>query len=348
MPVIRKKLFAGEVYPTNIRYNPGTDTVQSEINDEWVDNPAADPRTQTTYPPRLTADPACDAAKSVVVALKNQIDQTITAVGDAQTAATIAGLILGLFSFGVFAIFISIALFIADTMLSAGTAALEAALTPGVYETLKCILNCHMTAQGRVKPGELPAIEGEVTDQIGGLAATILNAMLSLAGEGGINNLASLGTSTGDCSECGCNCGFTTDASHGYNFKRWILLDHNLDPSSFTEGIDLHFAPTDEIPPPDATTVMYSPGFYGSSLGAMTEFDEPCFIDTVAVHTTGYETFIARMCFGYRIGTTWTLVDNVVRDPWGNGETFTIGMEVDAVGFQYVNGGKTVDSVIIN
>lgn len=205
MPIVRKQLKPSDVYPEDIRYDEATDNVQSLINGVWTDNPAADPRNQTTFPPRLTANPACDAARSVVDALKNQIDQTIIAIDNASTAIFIAGLILGLFSFGLFAIFISVALGVADAMIAAGSTALEAALTEPVYHTLACILRCNMDSQGRLEPNALPAIEGQVNSQIGGLGATIINSMLSLAGEGGINNLASLGTSTGDCSDCGCS-----------------------------------------------------------------------------------------------------------------------------------------------
>lgn len=217
MPIIRKKLISSEVYPDTIRYNPATDTVESLVNGDWVENPAADPRTQTTLPPRLTSDTPCDAAQSVTDALKNQIDATITAVGNASTAFTIAGLILGLLTFGVFEIFIAIALTIANGMIDAGETALTAALTDPVYETLACILFCHMDSSGRLNTGELSAVEAEVSSQIGGLAATIINAMLSLAGEGGINNLASTGTSTGDCSACPCfvSCIDETFIMHG-------------------------------------------------------------------------------------------------------------------------------------
>jgi len=204
MPIIRRKLEPATVYPEDIRYNPDTDTVQRLINGDWVDAPESDPRKLTTFPPRLTSNPACDAAQSVVDALQGQIDSITTAIDGAQTAFQIAGLVLGLFSFGVFAIFINIALAIAHAMTDAGSTALNAALTPTVYHALVCILNCHMTSSGRLVADSLPLVESDVNDQIGGLAATTLNAMLSLAGEGGINNLASLGTSTGDCSDCGC------------------------------------------------------------------------------------------------------------------------------------------------
>ena len=205
MPIIRRKLAPSDVYPSDIRYDPDTDKVQRLIDGTWQDAPESDPRTQTTLPPRTTTDPACDGAQSIVDALKGQIDQILIAIDNGATAFTIAGLILGLLSFGVFAIFIAIALFIADQMLTAGSTALEAALTESVYDDLACILYCNMNSSGRLTPGSLPLIMGDVTTEIGGLGATIINAMLALAGEGGLNNLASLGTSTGDCSACGCS-----------------------------------------------------------------------------------------------------------------------------------------------
>ena len=203
MPIIRKQLIPSAVYPDIIRYNEASETVQSLVNGEWVDNPLADPRNQTTLPPRLTSDPACDSAASVTAAFKNQIDGVIAAIDGAQSAFTIAGIILSLFTFGVFGIFISLALFLAHAMLDAGTASITAALTTGAYDTLTCILFCHMDTEGRLADS-LTEVKNDVADQIGGLGATILNAMISLAGEGGINNLGSLGEATGDCSDCSC------------------------------------------------------------------------------------------------------------------------------------------------
>jgi len=220
MPIIRRKLDPNTVYPTNIQYDPETDTVQTNVNGTFVDSPEADPRTQTTFPPRITANPGCDAAQSVSDAIKNQINQTIDAVNNAKTAFTIAGLILGLFTFGVFDIFIAIALGIANAMIDAGGTALAAALSDSTFDTLTCILFCHMNSSGRLKPGGLDASKTDVDTQIGGLGATIINAMLSLAGEGGINNIASLGMSTGDCSACDCGWCFTFDftlADGGWN-----------------------------------------------------------------------------------------------------------------------------------
>lgn len=204
MPIIRRKLQASDVYPDDIRYNESTDQVEMLIDGVWTPAPGSDPRRQTTLPPRITADTRCDAAQSVADALEGQISQILTAIDNAGTVYTIAGLILGLLAFGPFGIFIGIALFLADQMLSAGTATIEAALPPSAYETLTCILWCYMDTNGRLDEGGLATVQSEVTAQIGGIGAVILNQMLALAGEGGINNLAAAGTSTGDCDECDC------------------------------------------------------------------------------------------------------------------------------------------------
>lgn len=209
MPVIRRKLDPNEVYSETTRYDQDTDTVQSLVNGSWVDNPTADPRTQTLFPPISTSDPACDGAQRASDAFEGQITEIINLINESNTFFTIAGAILALFEFGPFGLFIALAIALAHAMLDIGATALTAAFPGDVWDKFKCILFCHMGSDGRVKPGELSAIQSDVSVQIGGIAATILNAMLSLAGEGGVNNLAALGTATGDCSGCDCSvCAF--------------------------------------------------------------------------------------------------------------------------------------------
>jgi len=204
MPLIRKQLKPSDVYPDDIRYNPSGDQVEVLIDGVWTPAPQSDPRRQTTLPPRITADTKCDAAQSIADAMENQIAQIITAIDNSLTLFQIAGLILGLFSFGVFTIFINIALTIADYMFGLGSAAILAALPPSAYDTFACILYCYMDDNGRIAAGDLPNIYQDCADQIGATGGQILIEMMSLAGEGGLNNIAAAGTSTGDCDECGC------------------------------------------------------------------------------------------------------------------------------------------------
>jgi len=207
MPIIRRKLDENTVYPSNLRYNAETDTVQSLVNGSWVDNPSADPRNQTYFPPRASADPQCDAAASVVAAYHAQIDQIIDAINNASSGFTIAGIILSFLEFGPFAVLIDLALLLANTMITAGASAIEAALTEPVWEQFQCILFCQFDSSGKLKSGGLAQAESDTTDQIGGLAAIVLNALLQISGEGGVGALAATGTATGDCSACECGCG---------------------------------------------------------------------------------------------------------------------------------------------
>lgn len=225
MPIVRRRLRESDVYPDDIRYNENGDKVERFIDGEWKESPESDPRKQTTLPPRITTDTKCDAGRSVADALQNQITEIATAIDNAQTVATIAGLILGLFSFGVFAIFINIALAIAGYMLDAGTAAINSSLPSTAYDALTCILSCYFDNNGRLKTGSLPAIYQDIADNIALPGAQVLISMLELAGEGGVNNLAAAGTSTGDCSscdDCGCFQGCTTvTTTYLYNNAAW-------------------------------------------------------------------------------------------------------------------------------
>jgi hypothetical protein len=204
MPIIRKRLQPSDVYPVGLRYNETTGEVETLIDGVWTSSLEADPRTQTLFPPRLTSDPTCDAAASVRQAFENQINGILAAIDVADSLYAIAALILGLFKFGPFAIFISLALALATYMLNAGTAAIQASLTPAAWDTFQCVLYCHFDASGRLPPGDMFNVQSDVDSEIGGVGAFILNQMLSLAGFAGVNNLAALGTATGDCSGCGC------------------------------------------------------------------------------------------------------------------------------------------------
>ena len=204
MPIIRKQLKPSDVYPDDIRYNPSGDNVEVLIDGEWIPAPGSDPRKNNTLPPRVTADTKCDAARSIADALQGQIAGIVTAIDNASTAMTIVGIILSIFSFGVFAIFVTIALGIADYMIALGSAAIEAALPPSAYDDLACILYCHMDEDGRISAADIPNINQEIVDQLGATGGTIINSMIDLAGFAGLNGLAAVGTSTGDCSACGC------------------------------------------------------------------------------------------------------------------------------------------------
>lgn len=234
MPIIRRRLKPSDVSPDGLRYNQATGNVETFIDGAWTPSPGSDPRNVTLFPPRATADPRCDAAASVTAAFENQINNILVAIDHADTLYAIAGLILGLFEFGPFAIFISLALALAAYMLGAGVAVIENSLTPAAWESFKCVLYCHMSDNGQLPSGDLGNVQSEIDTEIGGVGAFILNSMLNISGVGGVNNLAALGNSTGDCSGCNCSTtwcylfnfatsdgGWTVVTSAGYNNGSW-------------------------------------------------------------------------------------------------------------------------------
>lgn len=204
MPIIRRRLEPSDVSPPGLRYNQVTGQVETLVNGAWVVSPGSDPRGINLYPPLSTASPRCDAATNAAAAFQGQINEILAAIDHADTLYALAGLILGLFEFGPFAIFISLALALAAYMLGAGVAAIEASLTPAAWSAFKCILYCHMDNSGRLSSGDMGNVQADITDQIGGVGAVILNQMLGISGTGGVNNLGALGTLTGDCSICAC------------------------------------------------------------------------------------------------------------------------------------------------
>jgi len=341
MPIVRKRLAPSEVYPDDMRYDEATDTVQSFVNGSWVDNPEADPRTQTTFPPRLTADPACDAAQSVMEAIHGQIDGVIEAIDNASTLFTIAGIILSIFTFGAYALFISLALGIGDQMLGFGTAAITAALTEPVYETFRCILYCHMTNQGRINEGELGTVQAEITDQIGGIGATILNAMLSLAGEGGVNNLASLGAATGDCSLCDCPETWCYRFDFTLAEQGWVINTDGYTFGKYTSTVG--FQQADDYTPADALELQ-SPTI-SRVLTNIKMFFDPDFTGSnpqIILYRDGYveDIFIGAFSgalFSHDIedGLTYTTI-NFDADPQAGGQQFwggaLVAIELSGIG----------------
>jgi len=294
MPLIRKQLKPSDVYPDDIRYNPSGDKVELFIDGEWKEAPGSDPRKNNTLPPRVTSDTKCDAAQSVADALENQINGIVTAIDNAATVFTIAGIILSILSFGVFAIFISIALGIADFMIGLGATAIQAALPPSAYDTIKCIFYCHMDDDGRITAEKIPVIQQEMVDQLGATGGSIINTMIDLAGFAGINGMAAVGSSTGDCTACPCadewcylfdfvndnNGGWAVFPRNGVNFgtyelgSGWVYTDAVANQSGInTASREVRIARTFSSTVITKVTVTYAYTFGASDSTALQAFD---------------------------------------------------------------------------
>src|SRR5437868_4610170 len=194
----------------DIRYDGDTDQVQRTFDggSSWVDSPDLDPRHSPIflYPPVDAVDPRCQAAANMVRFLNNVIDETLATIAIATTAADMVLVLMPLFiELGPFAILLDLGAALASTLLGAGAAAISAAFTNDVYDTLTCIFYCNISTDGSVSAVQLETIETAIAAQIGGLVSTVLDAMLFLTGEVGLSNEGTIGSAPADCSDCECS-----------------------------------------------------------------------------------------------------------------------------------------------
>lgn len=207
--VVRKQLDANEFSPTNLRYNPDTDTVQQTYDggETWVNNPGADPRHSTVFqrPPVGGDDPRCQAAANQVRFLNDTIDQALSVISLGTDAAGLALTLLPLFvELGPFAIVFELVLALADGLVSLGADAISSAFTSDVYDQLLCIFYCSIEDDGTVTPTDLSNIEDRIGSEIGGVVQVVLDLMLFLTGEVGLTNEGTIGSAPADCSACDC------------------------------------------------------------------------------------------------------------------------------------------------
>lgn len=153
---------------------------------------------------------ACAGAESAVNSIKLVVDEMI-----ANTAAwdEIAGFIT--FLIGLIGIFIPIwAAIVAIVgtvvafLLFIGNAAVAAAMTEEVYETMKCCFACYIDNDRNVSTAQFQQIQACLDTELTGNARHIVYHLLNLIGPVGLSNAAKMLPVTGaDCSECGCDCG---------------------------------------------------------------------------------------------------------------------------------------------
>jgi len=204
--IVRKLLTPDEVSNPNQRYNADCDCVQTSYDGgtTWTDTPNADPRHYDGFrlAPVSGMDPQCLAAGNMTDKLKFILDTIITSATIFGAATAVVNVIL------VFApaegILLDLILAVCEALFDAGLAAVNAALTSGVYDQLACILYCSIGGDGQVSAEQYAIIRSRIDDQIGGLAAIAIDYALDQLGEVGLSNAGTIGESTRDCSGCGC------------------------------------------------------------------------------------------------------------------------------------------------
>jgi len=208
MMVIRKKLTASEISPSNQRYNADCDCVQYSADGvTWVDAPQFDPRTSPQFqvPPVSSETPRCDAAASIVGNFKDGLTGALSTLSGVATAAGGASFLLNFLDFldGIGVLF-QLLIDFASLILSLGVDLVGAGFTDAVYDNLKCILECCASGDGTFTQQDINHVETLVRNTYGETNAVTLvfNAWVENLGVVGMNNVASLKHVTGDCSAC--------------------------------------------------------------------------------------------------------------------------------------------------
>jgi hypothetical protein len=216
MEIVRKFLSSDELSSSSSRYNPECDCVETSPDGgtTWVENPAADPRhaDAARLPPLVGEDARCNAAAGMTAHFKAQVDAFLTSAGILQLVNVLIGLLL--FIPGV-NVLLPLIFGIADALFVIGTEVVDAAMTDPVYEQIQCILFCNTDGNGQVSAEQFDAINDEIEEQIGGIAAEVWRQVTSAWGEVGLSNAGAVEEVEGDCDECDCGWCMEFDFSTG-------------------------------------------------------------------------------------------------------------------------------------
>lgn len=212
MKIVRKLLTEEETQPTGLRWDEDCDCVQQNVDGTWMDAPTADPRSSPAYqyPPIATADPACDAGARISAEVADIINIVFDAVSVVEAVNTMVALVAVFFP--PVALFVALLFALVTAANAIGFAAVQLAFTDTVYEDLACIVACNIGADGQFDDDEWIAFQDEIGAHFGLSTVTaILSLMFNGYGMVGFNNMVSVGTETGDCTDCACSHCFTID-----------------------------------------------------------------------------------------------------------------------------------------
>jgi len=282
LQVVRKELAPGEVYPTNLRYNPDTDTVQQTYDggSTWVDQPGQDPRHATTYqfPPVVADDPKCQAASNMSLFFANLIGTVLDVISTGLDALGVATSIMPLFvELGPFAILFDLGLGLGAALIGLGADVITAEFTPEVFEALTCVFYCHIGEDGSVTSEQLSAINAQIEAQFNPDVFLIMAACFLLMGEVGLSNAGTTGGAPADCS--GCDCGWCEakdwtpdDTLGGWTVTRGTWAEGDGWDGIFVDTNSKSSAILDAVPAAatrfTSITIIFSGDFAGANGGA--------------------------------------------------------------------------------
>jgi len=199
--VLRKRLWAGEIVPSSLRYVTGTDTVEFYDGTSWRDCPEFDPRHGIGYQnPLRTTDAQCDAAANMVDKIRHMIDSFLT-LADIVAVINAWGAIIALFAPG-FSLFIELLIAIAEAFTVTGIVAIELAFTDPTYDQLLCIIYGEIGVDGSMNAEQFDTIYARIEAEMPGVQFGVLSLLWNLLGEVGLTNAGSQGDEVGDCDTC--------------------------------------------------------------------------------------------------------------------------------------------------
>lgn len=206
MAIIRKWLTPLEIMPASSRINPDTGELETSPDGgtTWNPDPGSDPRHNDAFrlPPTDAPDPKCDGAARIVHAFQDALIIFNSSVNAAQFATGIMTLLLVLTP--VAALIAGIGFLLFDALIDIGQVEIEAAFTEGVWESIECIIYCHIGADGQIDIEKRDAIMAAILAQHPGVVYNTLVNVVNLFGEVLMSNATVEYADTGDCEACDC------------------------------------------------------------------------------------------------------------------------------------------------
>jgi len=224
MEIVRKELNPDELYPSNLRYNEATDTVEvSNDGTTWTPAPQSDPRNIRTQAPRGGPDPRCDTAANLTENLHEYIDANIAALNAGAGVAALISLFFERLPFG-FTLLIALIEGLIGVIMALGAADLAAKFTTAVYDRLQCLFYCAMDADGILTETALQGVLAEVYATEDVSVYNVLAALALTTGAGGFFDWGTIGDVEGDCTAC-TDCGWCyvfdfTLGQHGFTIQQ--------------------------------------------------------------------------------------------------------------------------------
>lgn len=197
----------GAVTPDMQRFDEfGNLQVSYDNGETWEEGNNLDGRFNSPLLPALpgtSAEKRCNTAFGISSFLQSTIYDNLATVSGAAQLVVLIGSALALVASGGAAYPLVTAL--AGTILSAGTGAVEAALTAEVWDTFACLIYCRLDDTGNLSAESWQALQSDINEEFSGIVGFVLVGTVQAFGPVGMTNSGRSMKLTGvDCSGCDC------------------------------------------------------------------------------------------------------------------------------------------------